>query len=70
MRRYVIAEKVGRKIRIQRHKFGITQEELADKTGLHVSTIGRIERGEINTPLQTLNKIAGALKLNPKELFF
>jgi transcriptional regulator with XRE-family HTH domain len=47
----------------------MTQEELADKVGIHLSTLGRIERGESNPPLQTVNKIAQALKIKPKELF-
>ena len=68
MRRYVISKKVGKKIRIIRRKKGITQEEIADKSGMHVSTLGRIERGESNPPLQTLNKIAQALRVKPKEI--
>ena len=68
MRRYVISKRVGKKIRIIRRKKGITQEEIADKSGMHVSTLGRIERGESNPPLQTLNKIAQALRVKPKEI--
>ena len=44
------------------------QEDIADASGLHLTTIGRIERGEINPTLPTLNKIAKALKLKPSEL--
>lgn len=47
----------------------MTQEELAYKIGIHVSTLGRIERGESNPPIQTVNRIAQALKLRPKDLF-
>lgn len=68
MRRYVISERIGRNIRLAREKQGITQEELAEKVNMHLSTIGRIERGEINSPVQTINKIAGALRLKPKDL--
>ena len=68
MRRYVISAKVGKRIRsIRRHK-GFTQEDVAYKSGMHVSTLGRIERGESNAPLQTLNKIAQVLKVKPKEI--
>ncbi|EKD47577.1 MAG: hypothetical protein ACD_65C00376G0005 [uncultured bacterium] len=52
---------------IRRQK-GFTQEEVADKSGMHVSTLGRIERGESNPPLQTLNKIAQVLRVKPKEI--
>ena len=68
MRRYIISKKVGRKIRITRRQKGLTQEDVAEKSGMHVSTLGRIERGESNLPLQTLNKIAQVLKVKPKEI--
>lgn len=68
MRRYKISQKVGRKIRIIRRKNKLTQEEVAARAGIHVSTLGRIERGESNPPLQTLNKIAQALRVKTKEL--
>lgn len=68
MRRYKIAQKVGKRIRIIRKEKRLTQEELAEKIKIHVTTLGRIERGESNPPLQTINKIAQALRINPKEL--
>ena len=68
MRRYVISTKVGKRIRSIRRQKGLTQEDVADKSGMHVSTLGRIERGESNAPLQTLNKIAQVLKVKPKEI--
>lgn len=69
MRRYKIAQKAGRKIRIVRKKRKLTQEELAEGIGIHLSTLGRIERGESNPPIHTISKIAKALKVPPKELF-
>lgn len=68
MRRYVISKKVGKKIKTIRRQKGFSQEEVADKSGMHVSTLGRIERGESNPPLQTLNKIAQVLRVKPKEI--
>lgn len=69
MRRYKISKSVGRKIRSIRKKNGMNQEEVASDAGIHVSTLGRIERGESNPPIQTLNKIAQALRVKPKDLF-
>jgi len=69
MRRYKIARSVGKKIRIIRQRGKLTQEEVSDKLNIHVSTLGRIERGESNPPLQTINKIAKVLHIKPKELF-
>jgi uncharacterized protein (TIGR00270 family) len=69
VRQYRISKKVGKKIRVERKRRDLSQEELAEKVNLHVSTLGRIERGESNPPIQTVNKIAQALKIKPKELF-
>lgn len=69
MREYKISKSVGKRIRIFREKSKRTQEELADEIGVHVSTLGRIERGESNPPIQTINRISLALKVKPKDLF-
>ena len=58
MGRYVIAQRMGRKLRLARERKNLTQEEVASRAKIHVSTLGRIERGESNPPLQTLGKIA------------
>lgn len=46
----------------------LTQEELADKTGLSLTFIGYIEIGKKRPALKTLNKIASALKVKVKDL--
>lgn len=68
MRRYKVALKTGRKIKRVRREKGLTQEEVSSRARMHVSTLGRIERGESNAPLQTLNKIAQALRVKVKEI--
>lgn len=62
MKRYVIAQKVGKKMRRIRKERNLSQEDVAGRAGMHVTTYGRIERGESNPPLQTLEKIAKALR--------
>lgn len=62
-------EKFGRKIKVARGKTGLSQEALADKAHLHRTYMGRIERGESNPPIYTVNKIATALKLRLDQLF-
>lgn len=69
MRRYKINEKVGKRIRRIRKQMRLSQEELADRAGMHLSTLGRIERGESNPPVHTVSKIAKALKTSVDELF-
>ncbi len=53
------------KIRNSRH---LSQEELADKCGLHRTYIGIIERGEKSPTLETINKIAIGLEVSLKDL--
>ena len=69
MRKYKVNEKLGKRVRKARRDRKITQEELADRVGLHYTTISRIERGISNPPVQTVNKIAKALKVDMSDLF-
>jgi transcriptional regulator with XRE-family HTH domain len=40
----------GEIVRVHRRRLGLTQEELADKTGLSVRSIGNLEAGRIVAP--------------------
>lgn len=64
-----VAALVGTKIKLHRQAKGWTQERLADAIGSTPSYIGRLERGEQNVKLQTIEKIAEALEVNIS-LFF
>ncbi len=55
-------------VRRARSKLSMSQDELADKCDLHRTYIGGIERAERNITLQSLEKIADALGLSPKDL--
>ena len=59
---------VARNVRIERVRLGLSQDELAFRSGLHRTYIGGIERGERNITLVSLEKVALALNLNPMEL--
>ncbi|MFZ5391669.1 MAG: helix-turn-helix domain-containing protein [Patescibacteria group bacterium] len=61
-------EKFGKKVREERIKQGLSQEELASKAGVHRTYIGMIERAEKNITLENIEKVAKALKLNINEL--
>lgn len=54
-----------RKLRLQK---GMSQEYLADEAGIPTNQVGRIERGEVNTSISTLNALAKALHVQPKDL--
>lgn len=67
-RRNKILLKLGQKIRKERQKKHLSQEELAEIAGVHRTYVGMIERGEKNISILSLNKIASALKISLKEL--
>jgi transcriptional regulator with XRE-family HTH domain len=50
-------------IRKKRDQIGITQQDLADRSGIHLRSINNIEGGKSNPSLDTLLKIAEVLKL-------
>ncbi len=54
---------------IREQKF-LTQEELAQKAGLVVVTINRIEKGRQKPRFKTIRKLAEALEVEPREIVF
>ena len=58
----------GERVRSARYKMGISQELLADRSGLHRTYIGTIERGERNPALRNILRIADALNVDPSDL--
>jgi transcriptional regulator with XRE-family HTH domain len=65
----VIEKVLGKRIAEIRKSNGLTQENLAEKTGYSVEFISLVERG-LNAPsVAGLAKIAKALKVEVKDLF-
>jgi transcriptional regulator with XRE-family HTH domain len=58
----------GTTVRERRNQLGLTQENLAWKTGLHRSYIGAMERGGRNVSLNNILRLAVALQLPPSHL--
>ena len=58
----------GKKVREERLKKGLSQEDLASKANVHRTYIGMIERGEKNITLLNIKKIAIALDLQINQL--
>ena len=64
-----ILEKFGEKVREERHRRDLSQEELAARAGVHRTYIGMIERAEKNITLENIEKITKALGLKISEFF-
>ena len=59
----------GLNLKSIRKKKNFSQEKLAYESGIELRQIGRIERGEINTGISSIERIASTLKVDIKELF-
>ncbi len=59
----------GEKVRQMRENRGITQQELALRTGMSRNQVSRIERGEINTSISVVFELAKGLECEVGELF-
>jgi transcriptional regulator with XRE-family HTH domain len=59
----------GRALRALREDRGYSQEELAERAGLHRNYVGGVERGERNVALENIVKLAGALSVRTRDLF-
>lgn len=59
----------GKKVREERLKRKLSQEEFADIAGVHRTYIGMIERAEKNITLENIQKISKALDVKISDLF-
>ncbi|TWJ02205.1 DNA-binding XRE family transcriptional regulator [Mucilaginibacter frigoritolerans] len=55
---------VGNNVRSIRIEKGLTMEALANEAEIEYRQLGRIERGEVNTTIVSLLKIANVLEVN------
>jgi transcriptional regulator with XRE-family HTH domain len=58
----------GKLIRELRHGSDISQEDLADRAGLHRTYISLLERGLRNPSLTVIQQLASALKVSMADL--
>jgi len=59
---------IGDRLRDLRKRALLTQQELADKSGVGVTTIIRIENNQVEPQGRTIRKLAEALSVEPHEL--
>ncbi|MEK6645670.1 MAG: helix-turn-helix transcriptional regulator [Candidatus Firestonebacteria bacterium] len=60
---------IGKRIREERKKLGLTQEELAEKISIHPAFLGQIERGTKKASIVTIQCVAKALNITTGKLF-
>lgn len=58
----------GVRLRQLRTQHGISQDQLARRTGIHPTAIGRLEHGRREPTLKTILRLAHGLNLHPTEL--
>ena len=58
----------GKALKRKRLESFLSQEDLANDADIPINQVGRIERGEINPTLSTLNSLAKALKIKLAQL--
>lgn len=59
----------GDRVRALRSDRGLSQEKLAELSGLHRTYVSSVERGERNIALDNIHQIADALDVPVTELF-
>ncbi|MEK3687928.1 helix-turn-helix domain-containing protein [Paenibacillus sp. FSL R10-2736] len=64
-----LVQRIGERIRRVRKEINLSQEQLAERSGLHTNYVGQVERGEKNLTLETLEKVVGSLGISLEELF-
>lgn len=62
-------KKFGKRIKELRTKEKLTQEQLAEMINIEERSLSKIECGENFVSADTLEKLAKALKVSPKDLF-
>jgi transcriptional regulator with XRE-family HTH domain len=69
LQREEIQRRLGARIRALRLKRGLTQDEFADKSGLHRAQVGAFENGRMNITLASLHLVAQTLDVRIADLF-
>lgn len=60
----MLNDKISKKVKLERIKANLTQEQLAFEAGISRNAIQKIETGKVKPTIETLEKIAKALNMN------
>ncbi len=58
-----LLQRLSLNVKVLRHSAGLTQEQLAERSGLHLTYIGGLETARRNPTLKTLATLARALSV-------
>lgn len=58
----------GRRVRDRRVELGLSQEDLAERAGLHRTYISSLEQGRRNVAVHNVVRLAEALDIDPAHL--
>jgi transcriptional regulator with XRE-family HTH domain len=64
-----VLERFGRAVKFRREELGLTQEDLADKAGIHRTYLSDVERGTRNLSLINIEKLSTSLSVSMSVLF-
>ena len=59
---------LGTNLREARERLGLTQEQVAERSGVHATEVSRIEGGKRDPQVSTVIRLANALEVEPGEL--
>lgn len=60
-------DQLGKNIKKARKKAKLIQAQVAEKVGIHVSYVSRIERGKVNPSYDILENLAKVLKVKSSD---
>jgi transcriptional regulator with XRE-family HTH domain len=64
-----IRERFGFAVKARREALGLTQEDFAEKVGIHRTYLSDVERGTRNISLLNIERVAAALDLSLSDFF-
>lgn len=59
---------LGANLRAARRKLEMSQEEVAERSGVHATEVSRIEAGKRDPRVSTVERLARAVQLRPGQL--
>jgi transcriptional regulator with XRE-family HTH domain len=59
---------LGENLRVARKRLKLTQEEVAERSGVHATEVSRIEAGKRDPQVSTLLRLAEAVEVRPGQL--